>query len=626
MARRCCCLSPAAAHELRALARLTIPAAVREAMGGLPGTISLGFVGRISVSALAAVSLADIWIYTTALVLWISLNITQSTLVSQAHGAGNGAAIRGFSLISLVFGAVLSIPMAAAWWYASDVLAALSPSSGMDGAVADAYVRTAMPVLALDLPCVVIGAQLSAVQIVWPSLVAEAVLAGIDVPLAWVLTFVGLGRLVPPMGVRGTALAGVLATAGALLVYLLAAWLCPPRVLGDDDGEGEETDILEDGGGGDVSAGDGNFDAADADNRSLDAPLLAGGIIGKDTALRIPKLASSSHGVRRHAASRDNTHLRSSVSMADGVNVGNYVTPIPSDMLTDVAHADVDLSASAMTLTCVSPPPPPAVGSLLPAPTRAQLLAFLSARANWTRFVSMWAPNVVSIGLELLQWQVVSFLAADLGNTAVAAHNITIQLIDLLATSLYGLTESTTIRVGYHLGRGNPTAARRAAIIALCIGGGLGVVVAGIMLATRSVLGRLFSDDPDVVALIAHLTLYMAGAYAIFAVAITSMGVLDGQGRPVAGALVFVGGAWCVGIPLALLSAHFTSLGLDGLWGALIVGYICVAGVALLLVWGPARGPNLRFGVGSDWAALAVAAVAAAEAAVEVVDEEEEKG
>ena len=125
---------------------------------------ALIFVGRLGTSELAAVSISDVWMYSTSMIVWMGLSNTQASLVAQAHGAGNVAAARGWAFIGLglnLFGAALC----AVWWAATDpVLNALTLDSRLDRASVRAYSRwSILSLLPIAFNCVV-SAQLVSLQ------------------------------------------------------------------------------------------------------------------------------------------------------------------------------------------------------------------------------------------------------------------------------------------------------------------------------------------------------------------------------------------------------------------------------------------------------------------------------
>lgn len=130
----------------------------------LPPVSALIFVGRLGTAELAAVSISDVWMYSTAMIVWNGLSSTQASLVSQAHGAGHVAAARGWAVIGFSLNLV-GAALCAVWWAATDpVLNALSLDSRLDRASVRAYsLWSILSLLPIAFNCVV-SAQLVSLQ------------------------------------------------------------------------------------------------------------------------------------------------------------------------------------------------------------------------------------------------------------------------------------------------------------------------------------------------------------------------------------------------------------------------------------------------------------------------------
>eukprot|EP00669_Euglena_mutabilis_P010004 TRINITY_DN479_c0_g1_i2.p2 TRINITY_DN479_c0_g1~~TRINITY_DN479_c0_g1_i2.p2 ORF type:complete len:155 (+),score=34.87 TRINITY_DN479_c0_g1_i2:672-1136(+) len=109
----------------------------------------------------------------------------------------------------------------------------------------------------------------------------------------------------------------------------------------------------------------------------------------------------------------------------------------------------------------------------------------------------------------------------------------------------------------------------------------------------RKQVGRIFTDDPAVLDIIADISVVAAGCYVLLCLGLTSLATLDAQGRPGTMALAFFVGGWVVALPLAWLLAFRVDLGVTGLWYGMAGGY----GTILLL--------SLFNVVRANWDALA---------------------
>jgi len=159
--------------------------------------------------------------------------------------------------------------------------------------------------------------------------------------------------------------------------------------------------------------------------------------------------------------------------------------------------------------------------------------------------------------------------------------------IQVAFTFVGGMAEGTSIRVGYHVGRGNVECAKLVTQIAFAVNLCLGIIVGLIGYYFRYELASCLSSDPEVVALSVQLAPILWGTFALFSIGDQALGVLEGQGRATAQAVAFLIGAVGVTIPLAFISYFLTDYGLLGLWYALLLGFLLseIIAVGLVLWW-----------------------------------------
>ena len=209
---------------------------------------------------------------------------------------------------------------------------------------------------------------------------------------------------------------------------------------------------------------------------------------------------------------------------------------------------------------------------------------FVRSRRRWRAFGEQLLPNAASAVLTMCQYQAISFLAASLGNVDIAAHNAAIALFEVVHALAVGSAEATAVRVGFHLGRGDAPAARRAAIVAVAAAAAASVTLASAGYACRAYMGQIISDDPAVVGMVEGLADAFWSSFVLLSVGIVASGVLEGQGRATAQLVPAVVGGWLVGVGLAVCSWRLTGLGLRGLWLAMLVGNVVFCALTAVFV------------------------------------------
>ncbi len=219
----------------------------------------------------------------------------------------------------------------------------------------------------------------------------------------------------------------------------------------------------------------------------------------------------------------------------------------------------------------------------------ATVVAQVGAAGAYVRWVAQdtarhgarWRPNPATIrhlavvGRDLfvrtaalrLALTLATAVAARLGPVDLGAHQIAFELWSFLALVLDSLAIAGQAMVGRLLGAGDRAAARLAGRRMIEWGVGVGVVLGAAVLMARPVLPRLFSADPEVVALCAFVLVFVGALQPLNAVVFVLDGVLIGAGdlRFLAGAMA---AAAAVFVPAAAAVLAFGG-GIGWLWASL---------------------------------------------------------
>jgi len=228
----------------------------------------------------------------------------------------------------------------------------------------------------------------------------------------------------------------------------------------------------------------------------------------------------------------------------------------------------------------------------------------VGAWVPWSRRTFRWSglreilKHGIAIGgawaLEVWAFSASTLLAGRISESAVAAHAVVLRLASLAFMVPLGISIAATTRVGNLIGARKPDDARRAAWVALAMGAAVMTLSATLFVTLRGVLGTIFTDDAQVLALAAGV-FPIAAAFQLFdGTQVVGAGILRGMGatRPVA-VFNFVG-YYLLALPLAWWLAWERGLGLRGLWWGLALGLAVVACclVGFVAARGPGRGPR----------------------------------
>ena len=210
-------------------------------------------------------------------------------------------------------------------------------------------------------------------------------------------------------------------------------------------------------------------------------------------------------------------------------------------------------------------------------------------RIDWSlmrQLTVIGTPISLAFLMEYGLFSAAALLMGLISTTALAAHQIALQVTAILFMIPFGISMAATVRVGQAVGRNDGPAVRRAGLVAML----LGVVIAGILtlavVATRFdiaefFLGNAAGNAAATIELAGTLLLVGASFFMTDAMQSIAIGSLRGL-KDTRVPLLFAGiGYRLIGFTLSCLLGFHTSLGAVGVWIGLSVG---TAIYALLLI------------------------------------------
>lgn len=155
--------------------------------------------------------------------------------------------------------------------------------------------------------------------------------------------------------------------------------------------------------------------------------------------------------------------------------------------------------------------------------------------------------------------------------SCVAAMGILIQTTGTIYVFPYALSLGISQRVGYELGAGQPARARWAAMVGVCVGLGFGWSCFGLAVALRSVWGKLYTREPQILDLVKTALPLLGMAEIGNAPQTAACGVLNGSARPKIGVRVNLAAFYLIGLPMVVVFTFTLKIGFRGLWMGLVV-------------------------------------------------------
>jgi MATE family multidrug resistance protein len=223
-------------------------------------------------------------------------------------------------------------------------------------------------------------------------------------------------------------------------------------------------------------------------------------------------------------------------------------------------------------------------------PFRAYHILARLWRIDWTLMRQLFAigmPISLAFLMEYGMFSAAALLMGLIGTTALAAHQIALQVTAILFMIPFGISMAATVRVGHAVGRNDAPGVRRAGLVAMLLGIVIAVILTLAVIATRFdiaefFLGSMAENAAATIELAATLLLVGASFFVTDAMQSVAVGSLRGL-KDTRVPLLFAGmGYWLIGFPLSWLLAFHTGLGPIGVWVGLSIGTAVYATLLVL--------------------------------------------
>ncbi|WFU24678.1 MATE family efflux transporter [Bradyrhizobium sp. CB1717] len=210
-------------------------------------------------------------------------------------------------------------------------------------------------------------------------------------------------------------------------------------------------------------------------------------------------------------------------------------------------------------------------------------------RIDWPlmrQLVAVGAPISFSLLLEYGLFSSAALLMGLISTTALAAHQIALQVTAVLFMVPLGIGMAATVRVGHAFGRDDMVAVRRAGLVAAVLGIAFVSALTIAIVLGRYELGRLFFGRSEASAATVELTATLLLVGASFFIADGLQTIMGGALRGINDTrmtLVFAAiGYWCVAFPIGWVLAFNAHLGAVGVWIGFSIGSFVYAGLLIL--------------------------------------------
>jgi MATE family multidrug resistance protein len=208
-------------------------------------------------------------------------------------------------------------------------------------------------------------------------------------------------------------------------------------------------------------------------------------------------------------------------------------------------------------------------------------------RIDWglmRQLVMIGAPISIAFLLEYGLFGAAGLLMGVISTTALAAHQIALQVAAILFMVPFGIGMAATVRVGHAIGRGDAPAVRRAGLVAI----GLGIVfmsgmTLAVMLARFAIAQMFLGEVTDATAELTATLLVVGSTFFVTdGIQTVAAGALRGMSDTRVPLLFATVSYWLIGFTCACALGFWTAWGAVGVWIGLSCGTVVYASLLVL--------------------------------------------
>ncbi|MCJ1445168.1 MAG: hypothetical protein MMC23_005673 [Stictis urceolatum] len=201
------------------------------------------------------------------------------------------------------------------------------------------------------------------------------------------------------------------------------------------------------------------------------------------------------------------------------------------------------------------------------------------ALKNWGPMIKLALPGLIMVEAECLAFEILTLAASYFGTTVLAAQSVLATASSLTWQIPFPLSIAASTRIANLIGATLSDAAKTTARVGVVIATFIGIFNFLVLALLRDYIPRLFSSDPEVIAIVAKV-LPLCAAFQLFdALAAMANGTLRGLGRQEVGGYVQLFCYYVIAMPISMGMAFGAGWGLIGLWSGVAIALCFVAGI-----------------------------------------------
>ncbi|KAI1749899.1 MATE efflux family protein [Xylaria castorea] len=204
---------------------------------------------------------------------------------------------------------------------------------------------------------------------------------------------------------------------------------------------------------------------------------------------------------------------------------------------------------------------------------------------NWGPMIRLAIPGMIMVVAEWLAFEILTLLSSQFGTSYLAAQSILVTITSTMFMIPFPVSIAASTRIANLIGAKLVKAAKTSAQVAVVIGLAIGLFNSTVLWSLRFRLPRLFTDDEEVILLVATVLPLCAIMQIVDVLAAISHGLLRGIGKQTFGGYANLAAYYIVAVPISFVAAFIYDWKLLGLWLGTTIGLGLVALVEYWYCW-----------------------------------------
>ncbi|KAI1103116.1 multidrug and toxin extrusion protein [Jackrogersella minutella] len=201
------------------------------------------------------------------------------------------------------------------------------------------------------------------------------------------------------------------------------------------------------------------------------------------------------------------------------------------------------------------------------------------ALSNWGPMIWLALPGMIMVMAEWFAFEILTLVTSQFGTTYLAAQSILVTLTSTTFMIPFPVSIAASTRIANLVGAGLVNAAKTSAKVAFLAGCAIGLFNLTLLAGLRYQLPLLFTQDEEVIALVASVMPLVAVMQVFDGLAAVAHGLLRGIGKQTFGGYANLSIYYIIALPISFATAFGLDWKLTGLWLGTTVGLALVGGV-----------------------------------------------